>query len=263
MRLFDTHCHLAGTDMLKSAEHYAENAFKAQVEGLAIIAAEEADLLGVAALAGSLRQKYPDKRFVYTAGVHPHDASKIDEQLWSKIEASALGGASAIGETGLDYHYEHSDRKTQQEYFTRHIELAKRCAKPLVIHCREAKDDLLNCLKSAKGRENPGILHCFTEDLDVAKKLIDWGFFISFSGILTFKSATRMQEIAKILPLESMLIETDAPWLAPIPHRGKQNQPAFVAEVFDFLCQLRGLQADELARILWDNSCRVYQIKSN
>ena len=262
-QLFDTHCHLAGTEMQADALSYAQRAFENNVRGLALISADEASMSAVKTLAEKLEQKFPNEKIVYTSGVHPHDASKVDENLWNKIEASALGGASAIGETGLDYYYEHSDRKVQQEYFLRHIDLAKKTSKPLVIHCRDAKEDVLACLQSVKGHPNPGILHCFTEDLPMAKNLLDMGFYISFSGILTFKNATQIQEVAKHAPLDRILIETDSPWLAPIPKRGTTNEPSYVGFVFEFLRQLRNMDKEQLAQILWENSCRVYQITSN
>jgi len=263
MRFFDTHCHLAGLELLPTASELCQRALQANVSGLALIAADEQSLEAAPILTAKLTQEFPDLKIVYTSGVHPHDAEKISDVLWEKIKNSAQSGAVAIGETGLDFYYDHSDRKIQIEAFERHIQIALELKKPLVIHCRQARDEVLAALAPLKGVVNPGILHCFTEDESTAKTLVDWGFMISFSGIVSFKNAKTIQEVAKWIPVDQILIETDSPWLAPIPHRGKRNEPAFVPHVFEFIKTLRNENADDFARNLWENSCRVYNLGSD
>lgn len=259
--LFDTHCHLAGGELEARAVELAQNAVAQGIGGLAVIAADEDSLRKAPVVAAAIQKQCPSLKVAFTAGIHPHDAEKIEDSLWGELETFAQK-AQAIGETGLDYFYDHSDRAVQRGYFDRHIDLACRLKKPLVIHCREAASDVLTALRTptVKAHPNPGILHCFTETRDVARDLLDLNFFISFSGILTFKNAEALREAARFVPLEKMLIETDSPWLAPIPQRGKKNEPAYVRHVFEFLCTLRPEKPEEIAQQLWANSCRVYNI---
>ena len=261
MKLFDTHCHLAHAELRAQAATLAERAQAGGLGGLAIIAADEASLEETPRVVSELRASFPALRIVGTAGIHPHDAKHIDENLWARVVAHAEQ-ASAIGETGLDYHYGFSGPSVQRDYFARHIDLACQLRKPLVIHCRNAAADVLELLDTpaVRNHPNPGILHCFTEDATMAEKLIALGFYISFSGILTFKNAEPLRQIAARLPVERLLIETDSPWLAPIPHRGKTNEPAYVARTFDCLASLRSESPDALAQALWENSCRVYGV---
>ncbi len=263
MKVFDTHCHLAGSELSGSAEDIASRAIANGVGGMAIIAADEASLKSSQDLAAELSKKFPQVHIVASAGIHPHDAKNLSDELWQQVLECAKT-AVAIGETGLDYHYLNSDRETQISVFERHIELACDLKKPLVIHCREAAEDILHSIKSSKRLKehpNPGILHCFTESADIAAQLVDLGFYISFSGILTFKNANSLREIAKTLPLDRILIETDSPWLAPMPNRGKVNEPAFVTHVFNELSKLRSEDPSVLEQKLWDNSCSVFGLK--
>jgi TatD DNase family protein len=265
MKLFDTHCHLAGEELDPQAHELVKRAREGGVQGLALIAADEASLLRVQTLAAELKMGFPEMKILYTAGIHPHDSEKIDLLVWEQVLKSAHGSASAIGETGLDYFYDHSDRSVQREYFARHISLACETQKPLVIHCRNAKEDVLALLDipEIKRHPNPGILHCFTEDRDVARRLLDLNFYISFSGIVSFRNAENLREIAAFVPADRILIETDSPWLAPIPQRGKRNEPLFVKHVFDCVLGLRKERPEELEALLWENSCRVYESTSN
>jgi len=260
MKIFDTHCHLAGTELSPTAEELAARAVAQGVAGMAIIAADEQSLKASRDLALSLAKKFPGTHIVSSAGIHPHDAKNITEGLWKDV-LDCAETAVAIGETGLDYHYLNSDRETQIAAFKRHIEVACDLAKPLVIHCREAADDLLSILRSSprlKLHPRPGILHCFTESSDMADELVDLGFYISFSGILTFRNATALQAVAQKVPLDRILIETDSPWLAPTPNRGKKNEPAFVTHVFKEMLRLRGEDEKTLEAALWQNSCRIF-----
>ena len=176
-------------------------------------------------------------------GFHPHEAKDCDDEAFATIERLAHERrVVAIGEIGLDYHYMHSPRDTQIAVFERHIDLAKRLDKPVIVHNRESLDDMLSILKGGKG-----ILHSYTESLDAAKVLIDRGYFISFSGIVTFRSADALREVARALPPDRVLIETDTPYLAPVPFRGKDNEPAFVIKVAEQLAKLWGRDIADVA----------------
>lgn len=260
MRLFDTHCHLAGKDMMNEAEAYVQKGLAANVEGFAIIAADAESLRAARTLSQKLSAAHPQLKILSTAGIHPHDAQGVTDSLWQEVVDCARD-ARAIGETGLDYHYNHSSPEVQKEIFARHISLACETSKALVIHCREAADDILSMLEAStelKRHPRPGIIHCFSEDDAVARRALALNFYISFSGILTFKNADRLRKVAASIPLERILIETDSPWLAPVPYRGKTNEPAYVAQVFECLTTLRTESRDEIADRLWQNSCDVY-----
>lgn len=259
MRFFDTHCHLAGEELRPSALDLAARAEARGIQALAVIAADMPSLLAAPDVVREINATHPGLRAVYTSGLHPHEAQTILPEHWDEVVRLATG-AVAIGETGLDYHYNLSPREEQREIFSRHIELACETRKPLVIHCREAKDEILELLTipAIKKHPNPGILHCFTEDVPMANKLLDLGFYISFSGIVSFRNADALREVARYVPLDRLLIETDSPWLAPLPNRGKRNEPAFVADVFECIKGLRPESPEQLAQALWANSCRVF-----
>ncbi|MGE5615359.1 MAG: TatD family hydrolase [Bacillota bacterium] len=183
-----------------------------------------------------------------SAGVHPDerrdDREAAVEDLVSMADDEKV---VAIGETGLDYYRVEGDTEWQRERFRRHIRAARACAKPLVIHTREAAEDTLRIMREEGAREVGGVMHCFTETWDVAAAAIELGFYISFSGIVTFKNAQALKDVAKRVPLERMLVETDSPYLAPVPHRGKTNEPAFVRHVAEEIARLRAVAFDEIA----------------
>ena len=178
-------------------------------------------------------------------GFHPHEAKDCDDAAFATIERLAANEkVVAIGECGLDYHYMHSPRETQRAVLERHIDLAKRLDKPVIIHNRESTDDMVEVLSRAGAR---GILHSYTESLDVAKAFIGAGYYISFSGIVTFRSAESLREVARALPHDRVLIETDTPYLAPVPFRGKDNEPAFVIKIAELLASLWSKPIDYVA----------------
>jgi len=158
-----------------------------------------------------------------------------------------------IGETGLDYFRTQGDLQWQHDRFHRHIEVARQCNKPLIIHTRAAAQDTMDTLRAHNAREAGGVMHCFAENWEVARQALDIGFYISFSGIVTFKSAKDVQEVAKRVPLDRLLVETDAPYLAPTPHRGKTNEPAYVLHTAQFIAELRGIELEELAEASTEN----------
>ena len=203
--------------------------------------------------------KYP--HIYSSAGVHPHEACDVNDESYEKIKTLAKNDkVVAIGEVGLDYHYEHSPKEIQQEVFTRFISLAKETHLPLIIHTREAEEDTLKLLKENKAGEAGGVIHCFSGSLDMAKECIKMGFYISIPGIVTFKKAANLEEIVKHVPIERMLIETDAPYLAPIPYRGKRNEPAYVKYVAERVAEIKGLSFEDVARITTLNAEELFGI---
>jgi TatD DNase family protein len=189
--------------------------------------------------------------FIYAGiGVHPHDARHADESYWAKMEEWADHPKVVVwGEIGLDYYYDLSPREIQRSVFRRQLEIARRRGMPVAIHCRDAWDDLLEILRGEWGRgPSKGILHSFTGSAEHARECLGLGFWISFSGIVTFKNAEPLREAAREIPLDRILIETDSPYLAPVPHRGKRNEPAFVAEVARSLAETKGVSLEEIAR---------------
>jgi len=267
VKLFDTHCHLTGEKLREQCDAMVERAIEQQVKGISFITVTEACHLFTPEKVKQLQEKHSDMTFVWSSGIHPHDVEGLEQDRIRKMvrEGIKLKGASAVGETGLDFHYDFSDREIQKDWFSWHIELAEEFKKPLIIHSRSARQETLDILKNhqVSKRENPGILHCFTEDVDMAKTLVDWGFYISLSGIVTFKNATELKKVAQYVPVDQLLIETDSPYLAPVPKRGKTNEPAFVNHVFDYICQLREISDKErFAQQLWSNSMKAYQLSS-
>lgn len=193
-----------------------------------------------------------------SVGLHPAEMGEsVDEnQLWMLGQHPKV---IAIGETGLDYFHCQDQPKWQRDRFILHIEVAKKLKKPLIIHTRDAKADTLRLLKEAKADEVGGVMHCFTEDWEMAKAALDLGFYISFSGIVTFKNAKVLQDVAMRLPKDRMLVETDAPYLAPVPHRGKPNFPEYVKHTGEYIAQLRGMSVFELAQQTYQNFFHLFQ----
>jgi TatD DNase family protein len=231
----DSHCHLTMSD----AESTLTRAREAGVRGFVVPGTKLDDAPQTVAVA----QKHAD---VWAAvGFHPHEAKDCDDSAFAEIERlAAEPRVVAIGECGLDYHYMHSPRETQIAVFERHLDLAKRMDKPIIVHNRESTEDMVAILSASGAR---GILHSFTESEEVARKFIDAGYYISFSGIVTFRSAEALRACAKALPHDRVLIETDTPFLAPVPYRGKDNEPAFVIKVAELLATLWGIPVAEVA----------------
>ena len=191
-------------------------------------------------------------------GVHPTTTGGHEPTLEELTEAVAADNVVAVGETGLDYFRSEGDLRWQHERFHRHIEAARSVKKPLVIHTRAAADDTMQTLRDHSARDAGGVMHCFAEDWRIAEQALDIGFYISFSGIVTFKSAKAVQEVAMKAPLDRILVETDAPYLAPVPHRGKTNEPAYVRHTAEFVAELRGITLDEVANATTENFYRLF-----
>jgi TatD DNase family protein len=254
--LFDTHCHLDAGTFPEGPDAVLERARAAGVGGFASIGVGS---LALAREAVELAERRPD--VVATVGVHPHDASSWDDVLEAELEAlAARPRVVAVGEVGLDYHYEHSPREKQRSVFARAIALAKRVKKPLVIHTRSAPEDTLDVLAAEGARDAGGIIHCFSEDRAFATRALELGFYLSFSGILTFKNARAVHEVAAWAPQDRLLVETDSPYLAPVPLRGKKCEPAFVTHTVARLAELRGKDAASIALLTTENAARVFAV---
>lgn len=254
--LFDTHCHLDDPRLAGEIDAVLDRARGAGVCRIVTIgcANEEASVGSAIAIA----RQHPSW-ISATVGVHPHDAKVFDDALAGLIEAA--GGdptVVAIGETGLDFHYDHSPREAQKRAFRRQIAIAKSVRKPLVIHTRSAPKETLDILREEDARDVGGIIHCFSEDAAFAAAALDLGFMASFSGIVTFPKATGVQEAARKQPADAILVETDAPYLAPAPRRGKLNEPAYVAHTARRVAELRGDDFEALATGTYQNALRIF-----
>lgn len=198
---------------------------------------------------------------VATVGVHPHDAKSADAALLAAIEDTARDPLIvAVGEMGLDFHYDSSPRDTQREVFRQQVAIARSLKKPIVVHTRDAAEDTLEILRDERAKDVGGIIHCFSEDAAFARAALDLGFVSSFSGIVTFKNATGVRDAATHQPLDALLVETDAPYLAPVPKRGKRNEPSYVAHTTCQVASLRGADPEEIAHASTENACRIFGI---
>ena len=195
-----------------------------------------------------------------SVGVHPDYEGEQEPSVDELIKLADHPKVVAIGETGLDYYRLTGDLEWQRERFRMHIRAAKNCAKPLIIHTREAAADTLRVMAEEGADEPGGVMHCFTESWEVAQRAMEMSFYISFSGIVTFKNATALKEVAKNVPLERMLIETDSPYLAPVPHRGATNQPAYVKHVAEEIARLRGISVEEVAEATTRNFFSLFKL---
>ena len=251
--LIDSHCHLNFPDLAGRIDEVKASMREKGVERAVVISVNVPDYPAVRALA------LTHEEFWATVGVHPdvEDGPDMDEDFL--VAEAAHPKIIGIGETGLDYHWCKGDLEWQRERFRRHIRAARRAGVPLVIHTREAADDTLAVMREAGADAAGGVMHCFTENWDVARAALDLGFYLSFSGILTFKNARQVQEVAAKAPLDRILVETDSPYLAPVPYRGKQNEPAYTRFVAEYLATLRGLSYDEVAAMTTANFFRLFR----
>jgi len=257
----DSHCHLDSPLFDTDREQVIERAAQAGVAALLAMGnGHGPPVLDVGLRMAALRP------WIYaTAGIHPHEAALAGEQDF--VELERLAGQPkvlAVGEIGLDFHYDHSPRQVQRRVFVRQMEMAWAARKPIVIHCREAWPDCLDLLGVHwRAHGLGGILHCFSGDSSVARAALDLGFLISFAGNLTFPKAASLREVAREIPPDRLLVETDSPYLAPVPHRGRRNEPAFVPVVAQALADLRGLSFSEIARQTTDNFYRFFGLAQN
>ena len=247
--LVDSHCHLDFEDFDTDRAAVLSRAKAAGVDLMVTISTKITEAEKVIALAES------HEALVCSVGIHPHEAGREPETSAAELVAlAAHEKVVGIGETGLDYFYEHSPREAQQRNFRAHIDACRQSRLPLIVHARDADEDTADILEDEMGKgDYPGLIHCFTAGPELARRALDIGFYISISGIATFKTAAELRETIKAVPLERLLVETDAPFLAPVPHRGKRNEPSFVAETAAMLAELKGVSPQELARITTDN----------
>jgi len=257
----DSHAHIDGTEFDSDREQVIQRARDAGVSAILNIGTGDPHS-GALERAVELAEAHAD---IYTAiGIHPHDARFYDdaaEQLIIKLSTQS-SRVIAWGEIGLDFHYDNSPREVQMRVFQRQLQLAGEAKLPVIIHTREAEPETVDILKSqVAGGNPPGIMHCFSGSSWLAQQAIDLGFYLSFSGIVTFKKAEELRTIAKQVPLDRLLIETDCPFLAPVPYRGKRNEPAYVVEVARCLADLHEKTIDEMGQITSENFVRLFNLE--
>ncbi len=257
MRIIDTHCHLADPrlrDEVDAVLTRAEAAGVTTMLSVGAIGPIENDRLTV-----EIAERTPN---VFAAvGVHPHDAKDCTgERIAALLELAKSPKVVAIGESGLDFHYMHSPREAQESALRRHLELAGETNLPIVIHCRDAEAPMLEIVSEAGMPARGGVIHCFTGDRAAAERFVALGFHISFSGILTFRNADAIRDAARTVPADRVMVETDAPYLAPEPYRGKRNEPAFVVRTLEVLAQVRGADGAELAAQIVANAARLFRL---
>lgn len=252
--LIDTHCHLDFPDF---APEQAEIVARARTQGVGRMITISTHLSRYDRVR-EVAERYPDVYF--TVGTHPHHSHEDEEPTIEKLIAlSRHPKCIGLGEAGLDYHYDHAPRAVSQRVFRTHIAAARETGLPLVIHTRDADADCAAILEEEMGKGAfPALLHCFTSGRALAETAVSLGLCISFSGVLTFKNSAELRETAKALPLSCLLVETDAPFLAPVPHRGKRNEPAFVVDTARVLAELKGVSEAELARLTTANAMRLF-----
>jgi TatD DNase family protein len=257
--LVDSHCHIAGPEFADDLDAVIARAREAGVtDALVILAADDEPELQQAA---AVTERWGDVR--YSIGVHPHAAGKFESnppgaasQVRAAIAKQPL--TRGLGEVGLDYHYDLAPRPAQQAIFRAQIRLARELRLPLVVHTREAEDDTFAILDEEQASDVDVVFHCFTGNREMARRTLDAGFHLSLSGIVTFPRALELHEVARLVPLDRLLIETDSPFLAPVPHRGGRNEPAHVSRVAEKIAELRGDTAATIGRAAVDNFRRVF-----
>lgn len=250
----DSHCHLDFDELRSHLPLIKEAMRQSRVNRALCISVQLEKFSEVLAVANT------DPNWYATVGVHP-DYEKIQEPDVATLVALAQHPkVIGIGETGLDYYRLTGNLEWQRQRFRTHIQAACQCRKPLIIHTRQASEDTLRVLDEERGERAGGVFHCFTESQEVAQAVLDRGFYLSFSGIITFKSAVALREVVKFVPLDRFLIETDSPYLAPVPHRGQRNQPSYVVEVAAEIGHLKGLTRDEVGEYSSANFSRLFSL---
>lgn len=250
--LVDSHCHLDFPDLVARLPEVLQAMADNGVGAAACIGVNLEDFPQVLALAEAHDHLYA------TVGVHPEYQEAEEPTVDRLLALAAHPKVIAIGETGLDYYWQKDKPEWQRQRFRNHIQAARACGKPLVVHMRDAADDTLRLLREEGAESVGGVMHCFTENWEVARQALDIGFHISLSGIVTFKNALALKEVARRVPIDRLLVETDAPYLAPVPYRGKTNQPAYVRYVAAEIAALRGVTPESIATATTDNFYRLF-----
>ncbi len=253
--LIDSHCHLDRVDLTPYNGDFSALIAATREAGVTQCICVSIDLEQYPQMR-ALIDPYPE--VMVSVGVHPNEREHREPEQGELEQLAKDARVVAIGETGLDYHYHQGDLSWQQARFRQHIRAARRCAKPLIIHSRDAREDTIRILREEQAAEVGGVLHCFTEHWPMAQAALELGFYVSFSGIITFNSAQALREVAQQVPLDRLLIETDAPYLAPVPHRGKPNEPRYLDKIAAKLAELHGMEMTELAAIVQTNTQRLF-----
>jgi TatD DNase family protein len=254
-KIIETHCHLDYLKDFPLEEILSVAKTEGGVEKFLTISVEPDNFDSVMALA----DKYPE--IYFTQGIHPHDAKLHSEEAFKKIEDRATHPKMlAVGEIGLDYHYDNSPRDLQVEVFKRHLELAIKLNKPVVIHSRDADEDMMKILSEYAPRmKRTGVIHSFTAGMELAKLAIDLGFYLGFNGIITFKSAKNVREIVEITPLNRILLETDSPFLTPVPHRGKENSPKNLPYILEKVAEIKQVEPKVIEEVTYQNAIDIFK----
>ena len=252
IRLVDSHCHLNFEPMDRDTVGVLERARSNHVDFMLCVSVSLEAYPEVLALA----EQNPN--IFASVGVHPNEQSGLDPTPEQLIRLAQHEQVVAIGETGLDYFRCEGDMQWQQQRFRNHIHAARQVNKPLIIHTRDAAQDTMDMLEQEGAAQCGGVMHCFVESWEVARRALDLGFYISFSGIVTFKNATELRDVAARVPMDRILIETDSPYLAPVPYRGKSNEPAYVYHVAEYLAGIRGCSVEELGNTTTENFFRLF-----
>lgn len=257
MELIDSHAHIQGEEYAGDVAQVLESARKSGVAKV-IVVGGAGDLSSNAA---ALKLAESQQGLYATVGMHPHDAKDVSEADFETLKRlTANPKVIAVGETGLDFYYNHSPQDLQRKVFARFIGMARETGLPLIVHDRDAHREIADLLRHHGEGEIIGVIHCFTGDYDAAKAFMDLGFYLSFSGIITFKNAEPLRETVRKLPIERMLVETDSPYLAPVPYRGRRNEPAYVRFVAETVARVKNLSLDEVARITSRNVENLFGI---
>lgn len=255
--LIDSHAHIQGEDYAGEINSIIERARAAGVEK--IIAVGGAGDMSSNTEAVALAAAHPE--IFATVGMHPHDAKEVSEEKLRRLrELTAEPKVVAVGETGLDYYYNHSPREVQRRVFVQFIHLARAIGLPLVVHEREAAKDAAELLRSEGAGRVRGVIHCFTGNYEAARAYLDLGFYLSFTGIITFKNAQPLREVVRQVPLDRMLVETDSPYLTPVPHRGRRNEPAYVRLVAETVARVKEISFDQVAEATTRNVRELFKV---
>ena len=256
MILVDSHCHIDFPELHENLIAVLDRANAAGVGYLLCVSVNLEDLKNIVEISHVYSQVFA------SAGVHPnHDQGALDSPTYVELrEAVEDPVVVAVGETGLDYYRSEGDLEWQLDRFRRHIAISREVGKPLIVHTRRANHDTISIMREEGASDAGGVMHCFSEDWPTAKAALDLGFYVSISGIVTFKNADTVREVARQIPSDRLLVETDAPYLAPVPHRGHTNEPAFVADTARFLAELRGVDLETLAQQTTDNFFELFPL---
>ena len=255
--IVDSHCHLDFEDFREDLPAVLERARAANI--VAMVCVGSGGDLATAERAVTLAAREPDA--FAAIGIHPHDAGKVVPEFWPALEELARSPrVVGIGETGLDYFYDHSRKQVQREVFERFLKLAVAVKRPVICHVRDAHDDAVSVLRNGPLPDEGGVIHCFSGNKTDASRYLDLGLHLSFSGVLTFKKADDIREAAAYAPAERILVETDAPYLAPIPHRGRRNEPAYVLATLEALARVRGISTSRAAEATTANAFRLFNL---